>query len=112
MTCVIGGKGISIMQRTEYVAGQSMQVAEISIDSMPGTIDATTLNSNDTTYAYIEEGHTLVATGFGGVEWRKPFYSDKELREQYPALEGAWDILMEALEEYMMVKKLVQDHDK
>lgn len=107
MTGIIAGAGISISQRSESVSGQIMQVSEIGLDTFATCIDPQMIAAYNG-----KPGQVLGIDEYGIACWKNPFDSDKELREEYPALQESWGILMEALEEYQLVKKLVQDHDK
>jgi len=107
MTGIIAGNGISITNRREFAAGQPMQISEIGLDTFATVIDPQMIA------AYNGKPGQVLGINEGGTAcWKDPFDSDKELRQQYPALEQSWGVLMEALSEYELVKKLVQDHDK
>jgi len=106
-TSIIAGTGISILQHLGNVAGQSVHVSEIGLDTFASCIDPQMIAAYSG-----NPGQVLGIDEAGNACWRNPFDSDKELREKYPALEESWGVLMEALTEYQLVKKLVQDHNK
>lgn len=103
MSNILAGRGLVSSEHIAWVNGQEIKATEISMDTIdPYMIDASIANPGD----------VLMRDEYGGLSWRKPFDSDEQLRKEYPALEEAWGVLMQALEEYQMVKKLVMDHDK
>ena len=103
MSEVTPGRGIQVMKQSGWINGHEVVAAEISV----GYIDPDQLNTLEA-----RPGEVLMFSDNGRLEWKQPFDSDKELRNEYPALEEAWGILMEALSEYELVKKLVKDHEK
>ncbi len=105
MSTVFPGRGITITNQSTWVINHQIEASEISITT--GQIG---LDMIDSTMA--QKGDILMYSEYGYLEWAKPFDSDAELRREYPALEEAWGTLMEALSEYELVKKLVQDHEK
>jgi len=69
------------------------------------------IGSIDTSNAI--SGQVLTVNHDGDAVWAEPEFgsADKKLREKYPGLKTSWENVMEAIEEYEMVKKLVIDHD-
>ena len=57
------------------------------------------------------EGRILIYVGTADVIWSDPVYSDNELREKYSELEVSWQRVLEAISEYELIKKLVDDYD-
>lgn len=57
-----------------------------------------------------EKGQILMHDGTD-VVWCDPLNPDIELREKYPELEVSWKRVLEAISEYELVKKLVDDYD-
>ena len=105
MSNVVAGIGLKTMDQNVYVNGQYVNITELSVGEINPTVHLTTYDAPGA-------GYVLMTDDFGGLNWAKPFESDSELRAKYPALEEAWGILMEALNEYQMVKKLVMEHKK
>lgn len=104
---VKAGYGLISSETVSYYSGGQIQILEIGLDTYSTVIDPKMIAAHSGL-----PGQVLGIDETGKACWQDPFNSDKKLREQYPSLEESWDILMEALEEYQMVKKLVQDHDK
>ncbi len=100
---VIAGRGLMKTEEFVYIDGYQVLMSKLSIMQ----IDLDQIN-----HVNAQPGQVLMYDHDGNVKWKKPFDDDSELCQKYPALEEAWGLLMEALEEYQMVKKLVQDHNK
>ena len=105
MSSVVSGDGLKATEISTYFEGAEIRATRVSVDQIDPT-------RHIQTYDAPGKGYVLMTNDYGGLEWTKPFDSDKELRDNYPALEEAWGTLMEALEEYQVVKKLVMDHKK
>ena len=109
------GAGLKITNQQEWLNGQYFDSTKLEVDETVVRVD--TYNTGIIAPALIDtqdgkKGDVLIYDENGYAKWGRPFEGDKELREEYPSLQEAWGVLMEALEEYEMVKKLVQDHDK
>ena len=96
------GNGITITESDSlYWRHERISVSEISLNK-------SILSFFDGMMAS-QPGDVLMKDRDGNLRWGKPFDNDEELRREYPALEQAWDILMEAVENYYFVRKLVKD---
>lgn len=106
MIQIKAGPGIRIIKNMLYGSyGEQIEMT-IELDTQIEELSAQ--------YALFDDernGKVLMINEYGHPVWRKPFESDKELRERYPVLEQAWSTLMEALAEYELTKKLVTDED-
>ena len=107
MTEVTAGPGLISTETTGYVNGHPIKLVELRLDTYAEVIDPQMIGAYSGS-----PGQVLGINEMGKACWQDPFNSDKELREKYPTLEDSWGTLMEALKEYELVKKLVQDHDK
>lgn len=112
------GEGLKINTHTTFLDGEQVDVDEISVDlsNTAGYMSSKiALNNLDAGMAL--PGQILRMSGDTyQLEWADPiealFSGDTELRKEYPGLQQAHDKVVESLEEYEMVKKLVQDYDK
>ncbi len=104
---VKAGYGLLGTETFSYYSGGSIQILEIGLD-----INSTIIDPKMIAAHMGLPGQVLGIDDWGKACWQDPFNSDKELREKYPPLEESWGTLLEALKEYELVKKLVQDHDK
>lgn len=108
------GEGLKTTTRVAYLGGKAVDIDEISVDLSPtaGLISSKiSLDNIDTSDA--QPGQVLMYTENYRMEWVNPStIMDKEMREEYPSLQIAWETMMEAMAEYDLVKKLVKDYDK
>jgi len=105
------GDGFISCKSTEYLNnGLAVEVETVDIDlSNTLCISKLSIDNIDTSMAI--DGQVL-AYNNGKIEWTDvKSIPDRELREQYPSLQISWDRVMEAMNEYELVKKLVQDYD-
>lgn len=107
MTEIIAGPGLISQKSISYLNGNQIEMVELRLDTCSMVIDPQMI-----AVASGKPGQVLGIDNTGNVSWIDPFDNDKELREKYPSLEESWNILLAALEEYHLVKKLVEDHDK
>lgn len=115
MSIVKVGSGLTMNQTKTWVEGEEITVSEISLAGVPSDSQYTLAYSPSSIgYNIGQPGDILTIDKSGNASWSNPMeiVSDRELRKEYPPLEDAWQLLMEALSEYQLVKKLVQDHDK
>ncbi len=104
------GEGLLADKHTEYLNGSPVEVETIGVELSMIATTKIGINSIDSSTAL--PGQVLTKNENGDVVWADPsVIPDKELREEYPSLQVSWDRVMEALQEYEMVKKLVQDYD-
>jgi len=110
---VKAGSGLQMTKKQAWVEGEEITICELSLDGIQDNYQQHTLfgQSQSTSYNVAKPGNILMIDEFGDAGWVNPTIDDKELREKYPPLEDAWRILMTALQEYELAKKLVQDHD-
>ena len=104
---VKAGYGLSSTETISYYPGGQVQVMQLNLDIYSSSIEPKMMDTHMGL-----PGQVLGIDETGNACWQDPFSSDKELREKYPVLEESWGTLLEALKEYELVKKLVQDHDK
>lgn len=107
MTEITAGPGLASRKTISYVNGNQIEIVELSLDTYSAFIEPQMIATYDG-----KPGQVLGINSSGNTSWINPFDGDKELREKYPALEESWGVLLASLEEYYLVKKLVQDHDK
>ena len=107
------GIGLKTETQQEYVSGEWIDVDTINVDlSSLQYTPAKLSTSAIETYPGLP-GQILMINDSGVAEWTdSAILNDKILREEYPSLQIAWNNVMEVLNEYEMVKKLVQDYDK
>lgn len=111
------GKGFITDTQQHYVDGEWVDIETVNIDLNQidyGKMPIDKISACNSDGSYPEEGSILRVNDFGAIEWAKPeniFRSkDEELRSKYPGLEIAWKQVLEAIHEYEMVKKLVEDY--
>jgi len=111
------GEGLKGVTHTTYIDGKPVDIDEISVDlsTTAGYISSkVSLNNIDTMSA--TAGQILRINESGCLEYADPsialLIGDEELRKEYPSLQIAHDKVVETVEEYELVKKLVQDYDK
>lgn len=114
MTIIRAGNGLRMMKIQTWVDGENEEVCELSLDGIQDVSQYSMPFMSGMEQNIGNPGDFLTIGEDGQASWINPIeaITDKELRKEYPALEQAWGILMEALSEYQMVKKLVQDHDR
>lgn len=106
MTIVNTGFGILAHKTEHYIDQQRISSILLSVDIraiIQGLM--VELNSSD--------NQVLVTDSLGNLRFKKipdPVSDDEALRKEYPSLQLAWDKLLEAVSEYEVIKKLVQEH--
>lgn len=111
MTIIRSGAGLKIDRKTIWIEGEEEEIYEISLDGIDDRYQQPSLFYDTGNFA--KPGDVLMVNEHGQAKWINPTvqFSDKDLREAYPALEDTWQTLLAALQEYELAKKLVQDHD-
>ena len=109
------GPGLKTETHSTFLDGEQVDVDEISVDlsvSSGYMRSKISLDNIDTSAAL--PGQILRFSDNYTMEWVDPatLSIDKELREEYPSLQIAWETMMEAMAEYDLVKKLVKDYGK
>ena len=107
------GEGLRVDSRSTYVDGDMVDIDDVKVDLSNALCMSTKISLDVFDTDEAKPGDILMISGAGQPEWIDPLLlNDKILRDEYPSLQIAWDTVMEALHEYELVKKLVQDYDK
>lgn len=117
------GPGIIVTMGSEYdnASNQQLSVPHISIDMTFIKNDLfTNLYNNQhisPTYVYgVKPGSVLAVDSAGRLGFDSPsnilMNEEHGIHQQYPELKDSWEVLMAAMHEYMVTRKMVMDHDK
>ena len=111
MSIIRTGPGLRVDRKTLWVEGEEETLYEISLDGVDENYQQPSMFFEAESFA--RPGDVLMIDQHGQVKWVNPTvqFNDKDIREEYPALEQAWQHLLVALQEYELAKKLIQDHD-
>lgn len=108
------GDGLKVQEGYDTFCGETVNVDTISVDLSSYTSAKVAIDNIDSYEA--KPGQILRVGQYGCLEYADPtialLIGDEELRNEYPSLQIAHDKVLESLEEYELVKKLVQDYDK
>lgn len=109
----IFGDGFNVTTFTEYLNnGAIIDMNTISVDLSYPMQPHFKLATNNIDTSNVKPGQILMIDDTGSAKWEDiSVIPDKELRDEYPSLQISWDRVMEAIQEYELVKKLVQDYD-
>lgn len=116
------GLGIIVTMGSEHdiASNQQLNVPYIAID-MEYIKNEIFANLSSDQYSYIhtygvQPGSVLTVDNTGRVVFDNPskilMNEEHGIHEKYPELKDSWEVLMVAMHEYMVTRKLIMDHDK